>query len=52
MDRKAYFLFVGDVNSHHEQWLGSSATNLHGKAARDFASSSGCKQMVAKPTPH
>ena len=43
VDRK----FVGDVN--HEEWLASSTMNLHGKAARDFASSPGCEQMVTEP---
>ena len=30
VDRKAFFMFVADVNVHHEKWLGSSTTNLHG----------------------
>ena len=41
VNKKASFLFVGGVNIHHEEWLRSSTTNLHGRAARDFASSSG-----------
>ena len=49
VDRKASFLFVGDVNAHHEEWLGSSMMN-HGRAARHFASSSGCEQMVTECT--
>ena len=32
MDRKASFLFVIDLNAYHGKWLGSSTTNLHGKA--------------------
>ena len=48
--KNASFLFVGDVNAHHEEWLGSSTTNLHGRAARDFVSSSGYEQMVTEPT--
>ena len=32
------FLFVGDSNGHHQEWLGSSMTNSHGVAAFDFAS--------------
>ena len=39
-NRKASFLFVGDKIAHHEEWLGCSTTNLHGRAASDFASSS------------
>ena len=27
VDRKASFMFVGDVNAHHEELLGSSTTN-------------------------
>ena len=33
------FLFVGDVNAHHEERLGSFTTNLHSKTAHDFVSS-------------
>ena len=50
VDGKAFFLFVGDTNAHHEECFESSTTNLHGSAARDFASSSGCEQMVTEPT--
>ena len=46
VDRKASFLFVSDLNAYHEGWLGSSTMPLHGRAARDFASSSGCEQIV------
>ena len=48
--RKKSFLFVGDVNTHHGECLGSSATNLHGRTARDFTSLSGCEQMVTERT--
>ena len=27
----ASFLFVGDLNSHHPEWLGSTTTNSHGQ---------------------
>ena len=50
VDRKAFFLFTGYVNSHHEEWLGSSTTNLLRRAARDFTSSLGFEQMVTEPT--
>ena len=43
VDRKASFLLISDVNAHHEEWLSSSTTNLHGRAARDFVSSTGCE---------
>ena len=26
------FLFVGDLNGHHQEWLCSTTTNLHGVA--------------------
>ena len=43
VDRKASFLFLGDVNVHYEKWLGSSTTNSRGRAAHGIASSSGCE---------
>ena len=27
-DVRASFLFVGDLNSHHKEWLGSTTTNV------------------------
>ena len=50
MVRKESFLFVIDVNAHHEERLESSPINLNDRAARDFASSSGCEQMITEPT--
>ena len=44
------FLFVGDLNAHHQVWLGSTTTNCHGVAAYDFATVSGCDQLVVGPT--
>ena len=50
-DTKASFIFVGDYNAHHREWLGSvSATDHHGRAALDFANLSGCDQLVREPT--
>ena len=49
-DVRASFLFVGDLNSHHQEWLGSTKTNSHGVAAFDFATVSGCDQLVVGPT--
>ena len=40
-DVHACFLFVGDLNCHHQEWLGSTTTNIHGVAAYDFATVSG-----------
>ena len=50
-DTKASFIFVGDFNAHHRDWLGSvSQTNCHGHAALNFANLSGCEQLVHQPT--
>ena len=43
-------LFVGDLNGLHQEWLGSTTTNRHGVAAFDFATVSGCDQLVIGPT--
>ena len=47
---RASFLFVGDLNGHRQKWLGSTTTNRHGVAAFDFATVSGCDQLVVGPT--
>ena len=49
-DVRTSFLFVGDLNGHHQEWLGSATTNRHGVAAFDFATVSGCDQLVVGPT--
>ena len=50
-DVRDSFLFVSDLNGHHQEWLGSTTTNSHGVAAFDFATVSGCDQLVAgRPT--
>ena len=49
-DARASFLFVGDLNGHHQEWLGSTTTNRHGVAALDFATVSSCDQLVIGPT--
>ena len=49
-DVRATFLFVGDLNGHHQEWLGSTTTNRHGVAAFDFATVSGFEQLVVGPT--
>ena len=50
VDVRASFLFMGDLNGHHQEWLGSTRTNRHGVAALDFATASGCDQLVIGPT--
>ena len=41
-DVRASSLFVGDLNGHHQEWLGSTTTNCHGVSAFDFATVSSC----------
>ena len=47
---RASFLFMGDLNGHHQEWLGSTTTNRHGVASLDFATVSGCDQLRPGPT--
>ena len=49
-DVRACFLFVGNLNGHYQEWLGSITTNPHGVAGFDFATVSGCDQLVVGPT--
>ena len=49
-DVRPSFLFAGDLNGHHQEWLGSSMTNSHDVAAFDLATVSGCDQLVVGPT--
>ena len=35
--------------SNHQEWLGSTSTNRHGVTALDFATVSGCDQLVIAP---
>ena len=49
-DVRASFLFVGDLNDHLQEWLGSTTMNRHGVAAFDFATVSGCDQLVVGQT--
>ena len=46
----ASFLFVGDLNGYHREWLGSTTTNRHGVAFFDFATVSGCNQLETGET--
>ena len=41
-DMHASFLCLGDLNGHHQEWLGSTTTNCHGVGAHDFATVSIC----------
>ena len=51
-DLSASFLFVGDLNGHHREWLGSTTTNRYGVAAFDFANVAGCDQLVVGTDTH
>ena len=46
----ASFMFVCNLNVHHQEWLGSTTTNGYGVAVFDFATVSGCDQLVVGPT--
>ena len=48
--RASFLLFVGNLNGHHQECLGSTTTNRHGVAAFNFATDSGCDQLVVGPT--
>ena len=50
-DVRASFLFVGDLNDHHKELLGSTTTDSHRVATFDFATVSGCDQLVGPPPP-
>ena len=49
-DSRTSFLFEGDLNGLHQEWLGSTTTNRHGIGACDFATVSGCDQLVIGQT--
>ena len=49
-DVRASFLFVSNLIGHYQEWLGSTTINRHGVAAFDFATASGCDQLVVGPT--
>ena len=47
VDVLASFLFIGDLNGHHQEWLGSTTMkNRHGVAPLDFTTVSRCDQLV------
>ena len=48
----ASFLFEGDSNGHHQEWLGFSSTNRHGVAVFDFTTLSGCDLLVVSRPMH
>ena len=47
VDDKAVFVFVGDANAHHSEWLQSvSPTDRHGRDGLDLFNLSDCEQLV------
>ena len=48
-DVRSSFLFVDNLNGHQHEWLGSTTATRHGVAAFDFATASGCDQLVVGP---
>ena len=44
------FLLVGDLNDHHQEWMGSITANRHGGTAINFATVAGCDKLVVGPT--
>ena len=38
------------MHGHRQEWLGFTTTNRHGVPAFDFATVSGCDQLVVGPT--
>ena len=51
-DVRAFFLFVCDLNGHHQESLDSTTTNRQGVAAFAFATMSDCDQLAVGPTHH
>ena len=51
VDDKAVFVFVGDANAHHSEWIESvTPTDRHLRDALEFCNLSGCEQLVLCPT--
>ena len=51
-DVRISFRFVGDLNGHQQERLGSATTNRHGVSSFDFATASGCDQLVVAQPIH
>ena len=47
---RASFLFVGDLNGHYQEWLGSMTPN-HGKGKKNVKSSMARSLPVENPLP-
>ena len=49
-DPKASFIFCGDINAHHREWLSSRLTDSHGRSALEFANAAGLDQLINEST--
>ena len=49
-DPKASFVICGDCNAKHREWLDSNITDMHGRSALEFCTSSACEQLITEPT--
>ena len=49
-DVRASSLSAGYLNGHHQVWLGSTTSNRRGGTTIDFATVSGCDQLVVGET--
>ena len=49
-DPKASFIICGDCNAKHQEWLDSNSTDMHGRSALEFCTSSACDQLITEPT--
>lgn len=49
---RSEIIVLGDMNAHHEEWLGSKKTDTHGESAFDFALIHNLHQLVEQPTRH
>ena len=47
---RSEIIVLGDLNAHHEEWLGSNKTDAHGESAFDFPTLNNLHQLVEDPT--
>ena len=47
---KSEVIVLGDMNAHHDEWLGSKKTGAHGDSVFEFAVTNNLHQLVDLPT--
>ncbi|XP_071478923.1 uncharacterized protein [Diadema antillarum] len=47
---RSEIIVLGDLNAHHEEWLGNTKTDAYGESAFDFATLNNLHQLVDDPT--